>query len=408
MLSSLHNDRVNIKEKPNHPVNGLLGFLPSTKEGALVWAFAFLYAPLAFTYFWNPDVGHSWKLQDVVIEWFTSKEFSGGKGSGYDGHQIFYQRAVTRMLLHSVAGSLVTTVGLLQFSDSLRSRYPGAHRLAGYFYMLCAFVIPMTSAWFLISTGSKNIFSGPSFALILWLLLLGTLMSAAAALYEAAIAHRFERHRDMMAYNYALMLSAPLLRYGWVIVHQFWPETKETINMTEGLWAGPFLFSCAIYYIRSKKGSRPQLPRASLPRWMPRAFTAIAALGSAYLAWNIPGTTMWRPEVLFWWTTPVITLQAIAFVLLYRRASQTPSNKTGAQQYWATNIMCLYALPGWCAVSFAVTRHLLDGSVSESWYGAFMGGMSFACFAAGALNIYFTKYIRDFPQAIERTQVRKI
>lgn len=137
MLSTTYHSSEKVKLKSVHQSNlGLKRFLPSTKGGTLFWALIIVYTPFAFTYFINYDIERP-RLQDYFLNFFTSKEFTYGEGSGYGdgGHAYALMRVSTRLLVHSIVGSLVTFIGLAQFSDSLRASHPRTHRLAGYFYM---------------------------------------------------------------------------------------------------------------------------------------------------------------------------------------------------------------------------------------------------------------------------------
>lgn len=57
-------------------------------------------------------------------------------------------------------------------------------------------------------------------------------------------------HREFMALNYSLMLSAPLLRIFWITFSQFWHETKSVNNLYSGVLAGPLLVAAPMFYLR--------------------------------------------------------------------------------------------------------------------------------------------------------------
>lgn len=364
--------------------------IKSLSFGSLVvWATVLFYAPLSATYFINPDPLVK-NFQDWVLEKLVSVEFAHGIGSGYlDGHINTYEKTWLNMLFHSLAGTIAILMGLAQFNDTLRRNYPQAHRFTGYVYLSCSLLIPLSAMNYLIKTGPTKIFSGSSFALILWLLALSTLTSGVLAL-QAAIAFKFERHRDIMALNFAMMLSAPLLRIGWILTPLFWDETKETINMIEGIWAGPFLFSCVAYYIRTTQGGRKVKRKSTVSKKTLIGVFIAFVTGTLVLLSHISTTVWWRPEMLFWWTVPLFSVQFSFFSLLYLRAKDQDT-----QQFWLVHLIGLFLVPVTSATSFYITKGPLQGDIGMAWYGAAVGGWSTANFIGSIANVYLTTYARD-------------
>ncbi|KIS69998.1 uncharacterized protein UMAG_11774 [Mycosarcoma maydis] len=370
---------LNSSAKPRRSVSLLRG---------LVWISVLAYVPLSATYFLASDVTKH-RLQDVVLAYVISPSFSYGAGSGNDGHIDTYIGTHSSMLIHSLAGSLSLTLGLSQFSDGFRKAYPKIHRWFGYMYILggCAF-IPLSAINYLLRTGPHQTFSGPAFAQLLWLDAVATALTGFLALH-AAIQHKFERHRDLITFNFALMFSAPLLRYGWILLGQFWDETKEFINLIVGVWASGFLSSCAIFYIRTRK-ARAQRARTPLALSMIVGALASSVFGILFLAAQLETTQWWRPVPLFWSSLPPLMVQYTAFLVLAMVAKDDNS-----RIYWNTFVLGLFTIPFWASVSFETCRSVFHSDTGTAWYAAVTGGWGSATFFSFLINVYSTTYLVD-------------
>ena len=357
----------------------------------LVYASVLAYIPLSATYFLASDVGMH-RLQDVVLAYLVSPAFAYGVGSGYDGHMATYIKTYASMLLHSLAGSIALALGLTQFSDGFRKAYPTIHRSFGYVYLVCGCaLIPLSAINYLLRTDPNHVFSGPAFAFILYMDAVATALTGFLAL-QAAVQRKFERHRDWIALNYALMFSAPLLRYGWILLGNFWAETKEFLNLTVGVWAPGFLITVAIIYIRTRKG-RPQRPRKPIPTVSILGALASSLLGTLYLAVQIPATRWWRPVPLFWSFVPPLMLQYTAF--LVKAITATDDN---SRIYWHTFVLGLFTLPLSASVAYQICRSLLGADSGTVWYAAAAGGWGLSNFLSFAVNVYSTLYVVDEPK----------
>ncbi|TKY90283.1 hypothetical protein EX895_000281 [Sporisorium graminicola] len=354
----------------------------------MLWFSVLAYIPMSATYFLRSDPRKP-RLQDFVLARLVSDTFAYGVGSGNDGHGEAYVETHATMLLHSLAGSIALALGLSQFSDSFRKAYPTVHRWFGYVYVTCGgTLVPLSAVNFLLRTGPLGTFSGPSFAFILWLLSGATALTAFLAL-QAAMQRKIERHRDLIALNFAFMCSAPLLRYAWIVLGNFWDETKEFINLISGVWASSFLLCSAIFYIRTRKG-RPQHPRKPITAPTIVAVLASAVLGTLFLAAKIPATQWWRPVPLFWCTVPPLVVEQTAFLVLAIAATDDNS-----RAYWHTFILGLFTFPLWASVSFEICRYLLHGDSGTAWYSAVVGGWGVSGFFSFLVNVYSTSYLVD-------------
>ncbi len=243
--------------------------------GAAALAVAVLfYAPLAFTYFLAGPTAE--RPQDQVFAFLVSPVFAFGFGSGYDGHMATYAHSYAVMWVHTVVGSVTVVAGLLQFSDRLRRRNPALHRTTGKLFLAGSVVVSISAAAYLLRTPARQIFSGVAFAEVLWLLAIGTFTTAALALV-AIMRRDVTAHREYVAMVFALICSAPLLRYGWIGLMWVWDTNKEMANLVEISWAGPLLFTAAIVYIRPYGRGRN---RGSSPLATTRALRIAAAVGA--------------------------------------------------------------------------------------------------------------------------------
>ena len=108
---------------------------------------------------------------------------------------------------------------------------------------------------------------------------------------------------------------------------------------------------------------------------------------------QIPNTVWWRPEALFWWSVPLFSLHFLTLTLLFIRAHWKQDQD--AQQFWLVHLLGLSLLPVTSAVSFLLTKGLLQGDIGTAWYGAAVGGWSLATFTGSLTNIFLTTYDRD-------------
>jgi hypothetical protein len=117
-----------------------------------------------------------------------------------------------------------------------------------------------------------------------------------------------------MAVNYSMMLLALLLRIGWILVPTLWDEIKDMINLTEGIWAGPFfnLLCNALY--SSANGEREQTRKQYISDFTIMTTLFISLASSIALAKKILDTKIWfRPEALFYCSVPLFVLQFSVF-----------------------------------------------------------------------------------------------
>ena len=141
----------------------------------------------------------------------------------------YYQAA---FFAHVYTSIWVLIAGIPQFSDYFRCRYPSAHKVIGYLYVLLLLLVAAPSGLVMAWYANGGISSQVSFVLqaVLWFVF--TYLA-----YRYAIEGSWEKHRRFMIRSYALTLSAISLRlFKWVIVATLAPPPMDTYKVVA--WAG--------------------------------------------------------------------------------------------------------------------------------------------------------------------------
>jgi hypothetical protein len=327
--------------------------------------------------------------QDRVLDWAISPSFAFGVGSGHDGHVAVLVHSFAIMWMHSVVGTLVMVAGFLQFSERLRVRATWLHRLFGYLFIIGSWIVATTAMAYLVRTPDTEVFSGRPFSEILWLLAIGTV--AATTLALAAIIRRDPAaHREYVTYAFAMIMSAALLRIGWITVAHISHMDKEQINLTEAAYAGPILFlGAAIYLSKFLKGRR----RRESPMVTPRANVAFAlagvvglvvlAVAFAHTDWDVVGTPdAWVPGrtalAWSWW----IPLPAYAALMACLAAAAKRRGDLARYVAWRTWFNATLASPLASAGFLAWALVVHHSPLVEAWWAASIG-WALALFAVG-------------------------
>lgn len=361
-----------------------------TSAGWLMVALVAFYAPMTLTYFWNGPVGPN--LQDHVFEFLLSPRFAFGFGSGHDigpgrpeQHFETFATTYTSMWLHSVIGTTALVTGLTQFSDKLRRRNVKLHRTLGKVFILCCFGVAATATSYLLQTDSADLFSGPAFEEVLWILAAGT--SALAALAFIAIRRGdLVAHREFATAAFALICSAGYLRVMWLTVEPVAHMGKEMDNLFGIQFAAAFLMTGTMIYVsKFWKGTRgADSPLASSRAlWIAGAFGGVGAVLLTVAALN----TDWSAPHPFWFTAgpwPVViggllpwVAHTVWLVLMARRARRR--GNIAAYAAWRTYLLADLAGPatGALALGFAYRVHGIP--LQQAWFMApYVWGSSIA------------------------------
>jgi hypothetical protein len=127
------------------------------------------------------------------------------------------ERVPLPMLTHAIVAPFALLLGPFQFFPGLRARHPGVHRWMGRIYVV-AVLIGGSAALATAPFAS----GGPAAAIGFGTLALAWLGVTFAA-WRAAVARRFERHRLLMRFSYAMTFAAVTLRlqipFGFALFH---------------------------------------------------------------------------------------------------------------------------------------------------------------------------------------------
>jgi uncharacterized membrane protein len=128
---------------------------------------------------------------------------------------------------HVYSSFFVVTLGLLQFSETIRKRAPKFHRLVGWSYVLLILLVACPSGFVIAIYANGGVLGQASFILLSFLWFLFTLLA-----FLAAIKSEFKRHRQFMIRSYALTLSAVSLRlFKYIIVSLFELPPMDTYKI---------------------------------------------------------------------------------------------------------------------------------------------------------------------------------
>lgn len=326
--------------------------------GRATWLFlasvAVIYGPMAIEYMWNFFGVKSPTLWLDAYSSVVGHEQATGAGSiATDSHAPYVHSRVA-MLIHTTAGGLVILMAIAQFNRRLRTKHPRVHRWTGRAQVSLVVTAMLGAMTYLVRTGPDRTYDGPAFYMQLWFLGGATLASSVLAVL-AIRAKQVQWHQCLMAYNFALLLTAPLLRVEYMVLGAGHTTTQAITNLQGGLLLGFAAPSGAIaasrYFDRRAKlpaRVRP-LPGAHLDlvAW-PAGALGIAAAVALYAHW-IGRVDRLSPALIIGYA---VTL--IAFTLTERRARR--QGNTVAERDWRIHRLAVLATPALLVVMWLVYR----------------------------------------------------
>lgn len=253
-----------------------------------ITALAVLYGPMAIEYMWrffNPDAPELWNHTFGAV---VDHEEAYGPGSIEAEQVVQYTQNRYILLFHTTAGGIAIVLFAAQFSARVR-RNLARHRLIGRFAASIALIGMAGAMAFLLAVGPEGTFDGAAFYLQLWALALGTTIGVGLGL-AAAVKRQIAMHQALMAYAFALLLTAPLLRVFYLFLGNLWPETTQLETNFAGAaflatWAplGAFLAARALDVRQRRTTAIGPLPGRALDLGvLATAVVAAAALGWRY------------------------------------------------------------------------------------------------------------------------------
>jgi Predicted membrane protein (DUF2306) len=192
-----------------------------------------------------------------------------------------YSRAFGQIAVHAGIGGLALSLCALQFVPGLRQRSPRAHRLIGWVAVGATLLSMVGAIAYLSATPLHQVFGGPTFGIGLWLLAISTLMSIAMGVLTAR-RRNWREHMGWMTMTGALLLTAPLLRIGDVLVGRMFPvHVDDAANLLVGGLNALAMWACLWWAQRAGQRELPLLPAQSV--YPPAAWMVVAALGVALI-----------------------------------------------------------------------------------------------------------------------------
>lgn len=204
---------------------------PSKINGVLFPLFAFVatfFAISSVEYFSNYQ-NKTITMWEELFAVATSAEFAHGPDSVRGRMQHVDSGRILALYIHAITGSIMLVLGIFQFWGQFRQKHPKTHRRMGQAYILLSIPTAGGAAYYLMNSGTNDVFSGQQFYATLAGLAVATIFSTFMA-YITARQKRFEAHRAWMLLSYFCILSAPILRAAWIMLYQVFGELTHWDN----------------------------------------------------------------------------------------------------------------------------------------------------------------------------------
>lgn len=292
-----------------------------------------LYVPLAIGYTWHLFDHGAPFWQQGVNEAVNGAAYENGPASVNGVRTADYTQHRWVMLAHTGLGGLALLLAFFQFSPQIRRRWISVHRWTGRVYLPLMTVSMLMAIVFLSLADIIRIDGGRAFDLQLWGLAVGTLATGWIA-FAAIRAKDVVAHQAWMAMNLSLMLTAPLLRVGWIAMGRVSDNTLlDNLGYSSialGVVApagGALAFAFTQRYRR-----RDRAVPASAPRGTYAVLAAVVLLGEVLV---VAASYRWIPGVVadgVWFhTVPLIGF--FAFCALAARRCGAAGDPT-REQLW--------------------------------------------------------------------------
>ncbi|GGC56379.1 DUF2306 domain-containing protein [Hoyosella rhizosphaerae] len=248
----------------------------------------FVYAPMAIEYMWSFFGISSPQLWISAFSQIVSETHATGPGSVELEQAHVYTENRIALLIHTMAGGLAILLAIAQFSNRLRARHLALHRVTGRIFVGLVVVSMITAMIYLVRVGPDGSFDGPAFHLQLWFLAIGTLVATIAAVV-AIRSRKLWIHQSLMAYSFALLLTAPLLRVQYLIYGTMDPTYSQELTNTMGaIVLGFAVVSGAIlasrHFSTPGQASIPAIGRVDVVTWTAGAL-GVGAIAALHQRW---------------------------------------------------------------------------------------------------------------------------
>ena len=348
------------------------------------------------------NTSYPWTLLTGQVSWSTralmalvSPDFMSGSAHVPEW-LANYTRATGSIGLHAALGGLALSLCAAQFIPGMRQRWPRVHRAIGWSAVGTCLLSMVGSVAFLLSTPLQQVFGGPIFGIGLWLLAFSTAMSLTQGVLMAR-QRRWPEHMGWMTLTTTLLMAAPLLRVGDVVLGRSLPIRVDdagnllvagltTVSAWMGLW----------WATRAGQRELPLPPgRLVLP---PAAWAGLAALGVMLVAheWLL---VPWGLDALAWLGHPrtaadlmprAATPWALLTLLVLPETARVLRDEAWHQgdmrlprsQAWLALTQGLAAL--WTASTWGAGGWAHYNQAALTGYWAFSGGVSVCWGLAGS------------------------
>ena len=127
---------------------------------------------------------------------------------------------------HNALAGLCLLFAAFQFWPAFRRRHPYLHRGFGMAYVAGIQIAMLAAITYLLLTPVARIYDQLTFAVMLWFLALGVTASLWMALVQLKRGN-IPQHMGYMSLNFGLLLTAPVLRGGWVLMGWLNPAARQ-------------------------------------------------------------------------------------------------------------------------------------------------------------------------------------
>lgn len=183
---------------------------------------------LTMQYAWAIVQGvHPW-LHNLFITLLDYPQVGEPGLTTFEQNFAQYREVMASMSSHALLGGVVVLLGMLQFVPYLRRVKPRVHRTLGKVLALCMTIICLSALHFLAVTRPSEILAGQSFYFIL-LALAGLALGLISQAVLAVKSGDYRSHMVWMGLAFCAFLTAPLLRFNYLIVGALDPQVLNRL-----------------------------------------------------------------------------------------------------------------------------------------------------------------------------------
>lgn len=349
-----------------------------------ITALAVLYGPMAVEFTWrffDPDAPGLWDRTFAAVvdrpEAYGPDSIHAVSGDEYADNRL-------TMLFHTTTGGIAIVLFAAQFSARLR-RNLARHRLIGRLAAGLALVGMAGAAAYLVAVGPDDTYDGPAFHVQLWALAFGTATGTVLGV-AAARRRQIAQHQALMAYAFALLLTAPLLRVGYLVLGNAWPDTTQ---LETNLAGAAFLSTWAPFgaFLAARAQDRRRRPDPAIPalpgRGLDLAVLVLAAAAAPALATRYAGELDGLDRVT---TTGLVGLVVALAVAVANLAGARRAGAEVAAEEWRVVVLGLVSSAPTALVVWALLD--LPFTTADAWFATLLTAPAIAVSLAFLLVVW--------------------